>query len=97
MSTEAMSLDAVLEAVERIDSTDGARSWHLAMSLTNGDERRARELVHEAAEFADTLVADPVFQRQTHRIAAALLAAGHLDGPTIRRLHDEEDDDHGQP
>ena len=87
MTVGVISRDEVIAAADRIAASDAARAWHLALAVTAGDEPQARQLLIEATEHADALVADPQFQAAAQRIAREILRLGEQSGETIERLY----------
>ncbi len=83
-----LTLDELIAIGERLDGTDSARAWRLALEVA-GSEAEAEQLLAEAYAQADAMVALPGFRAAAERIAADLLRRRELNGQALDQLRKE--------
>ena len=80
-----LTLDELIAIGERLDGTDSARAWRLALELARGGGR-AEQLLAEAYAQADAMVARPGFRAAAERVAVELLRRRELSGEGLAQL-----------
>ncbi len=84
-----MSIEEVLAAGARLDSSDTAVALRLARSST-ASEAEAWELLNQAQQHAERIASTLDFQAAVQRLADVLLRERELDGQEVTAIIDKE-------